>query len=361
MKKISLILPNLFGGGVERIRLVLAKEFVKNNFKVEFALMEARGDFLDQATREFFVYDLNSKKARNIFLKIIKYLRKSQPDAIIVSMWPLTVIVPVAAFCAGFKGKIIISEHCLLSHQYASWGVIHRVILRLSMMIGYRFADHRIAVSASVADDLVNLSWINRKEFQVIHNPLIKHEIPSKDKLEMVNNLWGIERGKRFINVASLKSEKNHKLLIEAVSRLPFNDYKLMIVGKGPEEKALKELVKKLKIEDKIIFAGFHHDLGHFYSSADIFIMSSDYEGFGNVILEAMSFGLQIISTNCSGPPEILDNGKFGKLIPMNDIDSLIGAIVETLKYPIEKKTIISRALAFDPKDIAKKYLRLIK
>ena len=137
---------------------------------------------------------------------------------------------------------------------------------------------------------------------------------------------------------------------------------KLMIIGEGEERKNLENQVKIMNLENQVIFAGFQKDINPFYQTADLFVLSSNYEGFGNVLLEALINGVNIVSTDCkSGPAEILSDGKYGKLVPVNDVEALASGIIEVLKVSsIDQKILQSRAHEFHPSKIAKKYLSLL-
>ena len=135
-----------------------------------------------------------------------------------------------------------------------------------------------------------------------------------------------------------------------------------MIIGEGEERKNLENQVKIMGLENQVIFAGFQKDINPFYQTADLFVLSSNYEGFGNVLLEALINGVNIVSTDCkSGPAEILSNGKYGKLVPVNDVEALASGIIEVLKgSSIDQNILQSRAREFHPSQIAKKYLSLL-
>ena len=124
------------------------------------------------------------------------------------------------------------------------------------------------------------------------------------------------------------KHQKNHALLLRAFALLERPDARLMLLGNGELEPDLRRLAAELGIADRVIFAGFHPDPTPFYRTADLFVLSSDYEGFGNVIVEALACGTPVVSTDCpSGPAEILADGEFGALVPVGDAQALARAI----------------------------------
>lgn len=360
MALISLFLPDLRGGGVERIRLVLAREFARLGHVVEFVVMQAKGEFLAEAQSEFTVVDLATPRARNVAPGLARYLRQRRPDVLIAAMWPLTVIAPFAARTAGFRGKVLVSEHAMLSKQYAPRGKLHRLALRVSTSLGYRLASARVGVSHGTCVDMAALSNMALDRFMPIHNPAPPAIQPAPDDLTATHALWATD-GVRILTVGNLKPAKNHSLLLRAFADLPNPGARLMLLGNGENEATLRALASNLGIADRVIFAGFHADPSPFYGTADLFVLSSDHEGFGNVIVEALSFGLQVVSTDCpAGPAEILQGGRFGRLVPVRDAPALARAMEEALAAPVDRDALIRRAGDFAPEIVARKYLDLL-
>lgn len=358
--KISLLLPDLRGGGAERVMLDLAREFGNAGHQVEIALMRAVGDFLLGAKREFCVVDLATPRARNLLFTFARHIRRSRPDAILVAMWPLTVIAPLAARLAGFRGRLIISEHAMLSWQYADHGALYGLALRASVFAGYRLANARVGVSRGTCSDMAALARMSRDKFVPIHNPVRPVDQSEFVDLHSANVIWGSGRP-RILTVGNLKAVKNHSLLLHAFAALDIPEARLMLLGQGQNEASLRTLAQDLGIADSVIFAGFHPDPAQFYASADLFVLSSDHEGFGNVIVEALSYGLDVVSTDCpSGPAEILQNGRFGHLVPVGDAHALASAMEDALSAPADAEALKRRAADFAPEIAACKYLELL-
>lgn len=360
MAKIVILLPDLRGGGVERIRIVLAHEFARQGHRVEFALMRTRGELLAEAQAAFSVVDLNCTRARSLPRVLSRYVRESRPDGLLAAMWPLTVMAPLMRFI-GDRCNIVVSEHNNLTAQYGSWGRLHRIALQGSMAVSYRLAHARVGVSAGVCDDISALSGLPRSMFEVIHNPVPPRPIPDARSLERVDTFWAAPRGARIVTVGSMKAQKNHLLLLRAFAKIGRPDAKLMFVGTGTGEADLRALAAELGVVNRVVFAGFHPDPTSFYRTADLFVLSSDYEGFGNVIVEALACGTPVVSTDCpSGPAEILENGKYGHLVPVRDPQALVDAMRESLAVPHDPAILKQRASDFAPAIAAKRYLELL-
>ena len=138
--------------------------------------------------------------------------------------------------------------------------------------------------------------------------------------------------------------------------------YCVLEVGDGAGRNALLSLAQELGIAEQVILAGFHSDPTPFYKTTDLFALSSHYEGFGNVIVEALGCGIPVVSTDCpSGPAEILENGRFGRLVPVGDAGALAVAMSDALSAPVDRRALISRAGDFAPEIAARKYLDVLE
>ena len=359
--RIALLLPDLRGGGAERVMLDLAHEFVRAGHDVEFVLMNASGHFLPNALQDSSVVDLSVTRIREVPGRLVRYLRGRKPDALIANMWPLTSMSVVSQALSGRGCKLLLLEHCVLSQQYASWGIAHGLLMKFSLTLTHRFADTIAAVSEGAAADLAALARLPIERISVLPNPIPKKARPSEEQRKAAETLWNSASGQRILAVGSLKNEKNYFVLLRAFALLGRFEARLMFVGDGELQQDLLSLAKLLGVADQVIFAGFHFDPAPFYATADLFVLSSDYEGFGNVIVEALSFGLPVVSTDCpSGPAEILDHGRYGRLVPVGDATALAAAIDSALKEPVDRDALIGRAADFAPELAARKYLDLL-
>ena len=341
--------------------LDLAREFARLGHEVEFALMQAIGDFLPDAQRDFRVIDLSTPKTRSVVGPLAKYIHRRKPDAVIANMWPLTSASVVARAMSRHRCKLLLVEHNTLSRQYASWGRLHAFKMALSMAATYRFADRVAAVSRGSAIDTARLTRLPAHRVAVLHNPIPQKPMPSLEARAVVDASWDCPQGQRILTVGSLKEQKNHPLLLRSFAAMARPDARLMILGQGENEAMLRSLAAKLGIKDRVIFAGFHRDPSTFYATADLFVLSSDYEGLPTVLIEALSFGLPIVSTDCpSGPAEILEGGRHGRLVPVGDAQLLTAAMDETLSASVDTTAQKRRAADFAPEIAARRYLDLL-
>jgi glycosyltransferase involved in cell wall biosynthesis len=274
-------------------------------------------------------------------------------------MWPLTCCTLVAWRLSRARTQVVVSDHSILSLGYADRGSRHRAALRASLAMTYRLAGARVAVSGGVADDLAALSGIPRGKFDVIYNP---SPSPSTAQLNDADAVWGVSRGRRILTVGSMKAPKNQALLIRAFALLrEAADARLMILGDGGLRGDLMALAEAEGLSGRVLMPGFVIDPGPYYRSADLFVLSSDYEGFGNVIVEALACGVPVVSTDCrSGPAEILEGGRFGRLVPVGDAPAFAAAMGEALDAPHDRAALQRRADDFSTAKAADRYLELL-
>lgn len=356
-KKVALFLPDLGGGGAERVVLAQARELVRRGFAVDLVLAFSGGALLDLVPSEVRKIELKARRLAASFWPLVRYLRSQKPDALHATMWPSTVIAIAAHRFVQSKARLVVSDQVTLSRQVT--GKRQRALLKKSVRILYPLADVRVQCSAVAADDLAELSGLQRDSIDVITNPV---EPPAMIVTRPdIDALWGIPRGERILTVGGLKDQKNHGNLLRAFARVGRPRAKLMILGEGPLRPRLEKLAVELGVSDRLVMPGFALDQWPYLASADLFVLSSDYEGFPLVLAEAMAAGLRVISTDCpSGPAELLENGKFGRLVPCRDPEALAGAIGEALNDPTQHERQKAQAMKMaGPSQIAR-YVELL-
>ena len=273
---IAILLPDLRGGGAERVMIDLAKALDQRGHAVEFVLMNRRGAFLPEAEAAFSVVDLEAARIRHAWPSLARYMRSRNPQAMIANMWPLTSVAAAAKLRARYRGRLLLVEHNTLSKEYAKAGAAHAALLSLSTMIGYRLADGVAAVSKGAADDVGRLARMGRGRVHVLPNPVPQRAIPDNAALAAADRLWGVAPGHRILTVGSFKDQKNHPLLLQSFAALSLPDARLMLLGTGPRESDLRAQVRALGLGERVIFAGFHPDPTPIYATPDLFALSSD-------------------------------------------------------------------------------------
>lgn len=353
---IALVLPSLGAGGAERVTLTLAQGLLELGDRVDLVLGQATGALLPMVPAGVRVIDLSAGPSlRGMIRPLVRYLARERPAAMQASMWPVTCWAVLARRLARSDARLVLTDHVNLSAMHADRGAAHDAAMRASMRIAYRRADAVTAVSQGVADDVERLARLPAGSVRAIPNP-----IPPPTSCREVAR-WPAD-GPRILTVGTLKAQKNQALLLDAVARLAtVRPVQLAIVGEGEERAALEAHARQLGIADRVTLPGFAPNPACWYASADLFALSSDYEGFANVLVEALAHGLLVVSTDCpDGPAEVLAGGKFGRLVAPGDIDGLAGAIHAGIDSRADHAALKARAREFAPPAIVAAYRALL-
>ena len=208
------------------------------------------------------------------------------------------------------------------------------------MRRGYAAADAVVAVSDGVADDLAALAQLPRGRVRTIHNPVVGPDL-ARLAAETVEHPWFRAGGPPVVlSVGRLTVQKDHPTLLRAFARLrATRPARLVLLGGAarPERTAewlagLRGLAASLGVAGDVDLPGFVANPYPYMARSALFVLSSAWEGFANVLVEAMACGCPVVSTDCpSGPAEILDRGRYGPLVPVGDAEGLAGAMARVL------------------------------
>ena len=363
MKSICFFIYDLKTGGAERVVIYLANYFVEKNREVILLTVADKNDLSHIINPKIKVISLNKTKLRNAILPLIRFVNSKDIGCLISNVWPITII---SSFVLLFsKLKLVFVEHCNLSQEFKSKKYLFRSLQKISISIFYRFAHHIVTVSEGVKEDLIS-KGVKRSKIEVIYNPLPPLEEGESKIIEDSTDIanWINSKDKKIISIGELKKQKNFFNFVKAISHFKKNySYRLkaIILGDGTERASIESLIKKEGLEDTIYLAGWVKDPIPYLRKSDLFVLSSDYEGFGVVIAEALSVGVNVVSTDCqSGPREILNNGELGYLSKVDNPENLAKLMNKALDNPVNKDKLISRSKDFSLEIIGKKYQELI-
>lgn len=361
-RRVATIVPNFYPmGGLERLVAAQIEQYLALGLQADLVLLDEPHDLSALLPAGCRVVNLGVPRFRGAFWPLLLYLRTIRPDAVHATMWPLTCMAVLAHRLARLPGRVVVSDHNPLSLQYSKRGFSHRLVLRLSLTLAYPFASARIAVSNAVAADLAHLSGLPKKWFHVIHNAVAINAMKPSDQ-KVAEAAWGGWGGRRVLTVGRLKAQKNHALMLCAFRNLRLSvDARLMILGTGELAGEIEALARAQGLADHVLMPGHVDDPSAYYCAAHLFVLSSDYEGFGNVLVEALAHGLPVVSTDCpGGPREILADGRFGRLVPVSDEVALASAMAEALGEPADPKPLIARAAEFAPSLVTSRFVELL-
>jgi glycosyltransferase involved in cell wall biosynthesis len=360
--RIAILLPSLTSGGAERVMLNLSRGLVDRGLDVDMVLARAEGAFLSALDPRIHLVDLNAPRVLLAFPALARYLRQARPHAVLSSLPHLNLSSILARGWTGVKSRLVLVEHNDLAHASAHGVRRWEKFFPAMMRVLYPAADAVVAVSAGVADGLVSHAHLRREKITVIHNPIVTPEIAEKATAPLDHPWFAPGQSPVFVAAGRLTVQKDYPTLLRAFAELrQRRAARLFILGVGELHDELVAQADGLGIGADVEFAGFQENLFAFMSRAAAFVLSSAWEGFGNVLVEALACGTQVISTDCpSGPAEILDGGKFGRLVPVGNTSALAAAMEAALDHPLPAEMLRERAQIFSVDAALDRYLPLL-
>ena len=361
---VSIFLQDLRGGGAERAMLRLARGMIEAGRSVEIVLTRDRIEYPDEVPDAADLVVLDKPRVASSVPAYVRHLRKRSPRAVLSALTHVNVAAIAAARFGAPNARIVVSERNHFSAKLAAAkSVTDRAAYRLAPKI-YRFADKVVCVSKGVAADLITTTGLSPAKVVAIENPSYDPltEVLAKDAPE---HPWfaQTERTAPLILAAGrLAPQKDFGTLIDAFAAVRAKrSARLAIFGEGEERAALEARIAALGLTDDVVLPGFAANPFALMARADLFVLSSRWEGFPNVLVEAMACGAPVVSTDCpSGPAEVLDEGRYGPLVPVGDAAALAKAISATLAAPLPRYEVSGRAHLFSVEVASKRYLDVL-
>lgn len=343
--------------------VILANEFSSRGYAVDLVLVNSIGPYCSMVSDGVRV--INLKQTRTLFSLplLIRYLRSEQPVSLLSALDHANIIAWTARFLSRAQTRIVVSMRNNFSAQFATLGynLFTKFVLKQIVKVAYKNSDQIIAISQGVANDLVRAFDIDIRKINVIYNPIDAKAIGTQIS-DFTQSISDFSLAKKNIfAMGRLVDQKGFSDLIKAFALVSKKfSVHLFILGEGPLLDNLKQLARSLGVLNSITFLGFVKNPFVLLKQADLFVFSSIHEGFGNALLEAMACGVPIVSTNCpSGPSEILEDGKWGSLVPVGDISALAQAMEDSL-VAATHPDVATRAAHFNIARIADEYIHVL-
>ena len=239
----------------------------------------------------------------------------------------------LAKVLSGVNTRLLVSERNKLSLSETVFGSVGaRAVLPL-MRWAYRKADGIVAVSKGVEDDLAQALTLPLEQIPVVYNPVVTQELLGKDQAYLEHPWLSHEKLPVILDVRWPTKHKNLPSLIRAFAKVRLQrDCRLVILGEGELRLELETLVQEVDIEDSVQLPGFFDNPFAWMSRASLLVLSSAWEGLPNALIQAKACGVAVVSTDCpSGPAEIIEDARWGRLVPVGDVNALCCAMIETI------------------------------
>jgi glycosyltransferase involved in cell wall biosynthesis len=397
---IAIYLRNLAGGGIERMRLHLAESFAARGLRTELVVGSLTGARVDEVPASVPVVELEragllearlaaalsdpgglAAMARPVLLArkppptlaslpaLVRYLRRHRPRALLSATPYENLEALRARRRASVPTRLVISEHNNLARnllQSKDWSRRYLVPL---MARGYPQAEGIVAVSNGVAEQIASTVGLPRSRITTIYNPVVTPGLLAQSE-ERVDDPWFAPGSPPVVMGAGrLVRQKDYPTLLRAFARARQDRPLRLIIAGGADtpkrtaeqQAALMDVARGLGVAEDVRLTGHLKNPVALMARAAVFVLSSAWEGLGNVVVEALACGTPVVSTDCpSGPAEILEQGRHGRLVPVGDSERMAAAILATLDDPGDPAARRRRAMDFSLERAADAYLALL-
>lgn len=361
MPRIALFFSSLRGGGIERGMLNLAGGLLRQGVEVDLVVVQKTGELQTQIPGGARLIDLGARRSLTALSPLIRYLKVERPTTLLAGGTHNNIIAIWARMGSGVPVRLLVSEHNNIL-EAAAHGSVRQKLLPLAARLFYRHADAVVAVSSSLAKIVSQTIHQPAQEIHSIYNAVVTPELKVL-AAQPLNHPW-FAKGEPpvVLAVGRLALQKDYPTLLRAFARVQSRrPVRLLILGEGDQRERLTHLAGQLGILENLSMPGFDPNPYRFMARCGVFVLSSAWEGFAIVIVEALACGAQVVATDCpSGPAEILENGKYGRLVTVGDDVALATAIEEALDHPFPVDMLQERARCFDVDIAAKQYLDLM-
>lgn len=350
--KIAFFYEGLKPGGVEHMIANLSHELVARGHSLTLILAGSPTDTDYPVAGGVAIHWLRhpTRSARGTIGALAGLLRAGDYDIVLSAMPQFNNAAVVGRILSRTRARNVLTERTNPQADYVRLQGWKQKAWHKAAALAYRHAAEIVAVSAGLADSLARFAHIDRARITVIYNPAYRSQTYDEAQLATAAHPWTRDGdGPVIVAAGRLVEQKDFATLIRAlaqVSQVP--PVRAVIFGDGPLRSALEALVAELGLGARVVLPGFVPDINPSIIASGFFVMSSGWEGFGNVLIEALGSGASIVTTDCpDGPREIVADGRYGALVPVGDVPAMAAAIAAMIRDPALPEQQIARARAF--------------
>jgi glycosyltransferase involved in cell wall biosynthesis len=361
MKRLGVVISFSGDGGVERMVINLCTAFAQH-VQVDLLAIRAEGGHVERIPAAVNLMRLKARHAWTSVPEIARYLREQRPDAVLVAKDRAGRAAIKARRRAGVDVPLWIRLGTNLSAALARKSAFNRWLRVLPMRRLYPLASGVIAVSEGVKQDTRRVTGLPAERIVVIRNPVITPMLAAH-ATEPVPHPWLADKLQPVVlGMGRLTRQKDFPTLLRAFAALQSEvPSRLILLGEGKDREALSVLIDQLGIGERVLLAGFQSNPYAWLAQADLFVLSSAWEGSPNALTEALALGVPSVATDCpSGPREILDNGRYGPLVPVGDAAAMARAMADTLRAPLPRATLQAAVDEYRAEISARRYLAVL-
>jgi len=392
--RIAVLTRGIVGGGVQKMSLNLAGELASRGWQVDL-LSRRAGDLsvVPAGVRAIVLRRRLGLVGRGLALRadpagfsellrpvlgcaiapeslrylpaLIDYLSEARPRALLSATTHLNLVALWARRLVGSSTRVLVSERDSLSANLRTgrnrgawrWRYAPRLLARVDP-----WAEAVVAVSDGVADDLAVVTGLDRAGVRTIYNPVVGADLRARCA-ESLDDPWFASGAPPVVlSAGRLVAKKQYGVLVAAFARLRAQrPARLLILGEGPERSRIEQQARKHGVFDDVRLAGWCENPLPYLMRAAVFALTSNREGFGNVLVEALCCGCPVVATDCpSGPAEIVAGGRFGELVPVGDVGAVAAALARCIDTPPDRAQLRARGAEFTAQRATDAYLAAV-
>jgi glycosyltransferase involved in cell wall biosynthesis len=349
-------------GGVERMIVNLSEGLIALGCSVDLVLVKARSAYLDELPSEVNVVKLGSSHALSSLPALIQYLRGARLTALLAAKDRANQVAILSKRLSGVSTRVVVRMGTNVSAALRGRHPLREWIWYLPMRLTYPLADGVVAVSKGVAADVARITGLPLERLHVIPNPVATPRLFRLAREPIGHPWFGKGQAPVILGVGRLTRQKDFPTLIKAFAAVrPKRRCRLVILGDGRDQAALRQLAEQMGVKDDFDLPGFVENPYPFIKGASLFVLSSLWEGSPNVLTEALVLGVPSVATDCpSGPRDIMAGGRYGPLVPVGDEHAMAEAMLATLASPPDGEFLKQAAKAYTLENSSKKYLEAL-
>lgn len=349
-RRICFVLPSLHGGGAERAAVQILNHLPADRWQRSMYLFERSGPYLDEVDSSI---ELASGPGGGRWAQwnaFRRYVSQTRPQIVVSFLSYFSVLTAVHAAAVG--ARVMFNQQtpmtAFLSDGDYPWRRgWRRAVFNAATTLGYAAADRIITTSKGVADDLVDSFSVRRSTITVIPNPVDLEAVRAAAREDIAPEFAALWKKPVIVAAGRLAEAKNYPLLIDAMKLLRERvDARLFILGTGEQEASIRARIAERGLDDVVILCGFQKNPWKYIARADVFALSSHYEGFGNVLIEAMANGVPVVATASAGTRDIVRHDVDGLLVQTHHAVTLADALASVLMNQATRQRMSAEAIS---------------
>jgi len=348
--------------GVDRLAKNLVPALARRGYTIDVLKVRRHGPNLTELPPGVRIIDMGTAHTYSSLMPVVRYLRRERPRSLYCDKDRINHTALLARALARVPTFLAVGTGTTLSIDCAQRGLFHRIKTRFSTGKLYPFADNVIVTAEGVADDMAFYTGLDRNKIQVVPCPVVPARV-FDNGFETPDHLWFHDGGPPIImGLGELCARKDFVTLLRGFAKLrEEKPCRLMIIGRGKDRDRLLAAAHALGVADLVALPGFVDSPYAWLAQARVFAFTSVLEGLGFALIEALACGIPSVATRCpSGPAEILQNGKYGPLVPVGDHLALAAALESALLRPLPRSFLQEAARPYEIENATTAYIQAL-